>query len=90
MAKLTFALISKPASSRANKTGSWRVYKPRWKHDKCVGCRLCDIVCPEGCVSGTGKKKESTMNADFIYCKGCGICAKECPVKDIEMIMEVK
>jgi Pyruvate/2-oxoacid:ferredoxin oxidoreductase delta subunit len=24
------------------------------------------------------------------FCKGCGICAEECPVKDIEMVLEVR
>jgi pyruvate ferredoxin oxidoreductase delta subunit len=27
---------------------------------------------------------------DLDYCKGCGICAEECPVDAIEMIQEVK
>jgi Pyruvate/2-oxoacid:ferredoxin oxidoreductase delta subunit len=25
---------------------------------------------------------------DPMYCKGCGICANECPVKAIEMVRE--
>jgi Pyruvate/2-oxoacid:ferredoxin oxidoreductase delta subunit len=24
------------------------------------------------------------------FCKGCGICAHECPVDDIDMVLEVK
>jgi pyruvate ferredoxin oxidoreductase delta subunit len=27
---------------------------------------------------------------DYNYCKGCGICAEECPVDAIEMKMEVE
>jgi pyruvate ferredoxin oxidoreductase delta subunit len=27
---------------------------------------------------------------NFDYCKGCGICAEECPVDAIEMSREVK
>ncbi|KXA91095.1 pyruvate synthase, partial [candidate division MSBL1 archaeon SCGC-AAA259A05] len=27
---------------------------------------------------------------DLDYCKGCGICAKECPVDAIEMVKEEK
>jgi pyruvate ferredoxin oxidoreductase delta subunit len=25
---------------------------------------------------------------DYKYCKGCGICAEECPLKVIEMVEE--
>ena len=32
----------------------------------------------------------SVMVYDFDFCKGCGICANECPVKAIEMIVEGK
>jgi pyruvate ferredoxin oxidoreductase delta subunit len=27
---------------------------------------------------------------DYEFCKGCGLCAEECPVKDIEMVQEEK
>jgi len=30
--------------------------------------------------------KKSTI--DYIYCKGCGVCAKECPTKAINMVIE--
>ncbi|UCC61373.1 MAG: 4Fe-4S binding protein, partial [Dehalococcoidia bacterium] len=26
---------------------------------------------------------------DEDFCKGCGVCARICPAKDIEMILEV-
>jgi pyruvate ferredoxin oxidoreductase delta subunit len=26
---------------------------------------------------------------DYRYCKGCGVCANECPVDAIEMVREV-
>jgi 2-oxoisovalerate ferredoxin oxidoreductase delta subunit len=31
-------------------------------------------------------EKKSTI--DYIYCKGCGVCAEECPTKAITMVME--
>jgi Pyruvate/2-oxoacid:ferredoxin oxidoreductase delta subunit len=27
---------------------------------------------------------------DYDYCKGCGVCAEECPVKAIRMELEKK
>jgi Pyruvate/2-oxoacid:ferredoxin oxidoreductase delta subunit len=32
---------------------------------------------------------DTYFEADLEYCKGCGICAEECPTKAIEMITEV-
>jgi pyruvate ferredoxin oxidoreductase delta subunit len=78
-------IVSEPNSSLDNKTGTWRTERPVFKHDKCTGCKLCVLVCPDGVVHG----EEKTFDADLTYCKGCGICAAECPVDDIEMILEV-
>jgi pyruvate ferredoxin oxidoreductase delta subunit len=79
-------LISKPASSKANKTGSWRIeVRPNYLHKNCIGCKMCVFVCPEGCITGTEK---NAFNVDFTYCKGCGMCALICPKKDIEMVKE--
>jgi pyruvate ferredoxin oxidoreductase delta subunit len=35
-------------------------------------------------------KDEKMTGIDFEHCKGCGICAKECPFKAIEMEVEKK
>jgi pyruvate ferredoxin oxidoreductase delta subunit len=47
-------------------------------------CRFCWFYCPEGCIYD--KKEE--MVFDFTYCKGCGICANECPKDAIEMVRD--
>ncbi|MCK4652351.1 MAG: 4Fe-4S binding protein, partial [Methanosarcinales archaeon] len=31
-----------------------------------------------------------TFAADYDHCKGCGICASECPKDAIEMVLEEK
>ena len=79
-------IVVKPGSSKEYKTGSWRVKKPVFKHDKCTDCRICVMVCPDGVIFGEDKK----YWADMEFCKGCGICAEECPVDDIEMELEVR
>ncbi len=36
------------------------------------------------------KKAEIRYVLNSDYCKGCGICANECPIKGIKMILEEK
>ncbi len=79
-------LTAKPGSSMKHKTGSWRITKkPKFLKKECIACRMCILVCPEGCISG---KEKNTFICDYSYCKGCGICAYVCPKKDIEMVSE--
>ncbi len=72
------AAISEPGSTKKNKTGSWRTFKPIQDSEKCVECGLCYLYCPEGCI-------DLKFQPDYDYCKGCGICANECPVNAIKM-----
>ncbi len=88
-------LTVKPNSSRENKTGGWRTFKPDFIHEKCIACNTCALVCPEGICKPNkdGKKnKNGKIYYDFDpeYCKGCGICAANCPVKAIEMKLDKK
>jgi pyruvate ferredoxin oxidoreductase delta subunit len=81
-------LIAKPGSSKKNKTGSWRTKsKPKFLQKNCIACRLCVLICPEGCIEG---KEKNTFHCDYDYCKGCGLCAFICPKQDIEMVPEEK
>ncbi|HDD60174.1 MAG: pyruvate ferredoxin oxidoreductase subunit gamma [Thermoplasmata archaeon] len=75
-----------PGSFVENKTGSWRTFKPVFNRDKCVMCLLCWFYCPEGAIKRVDGGK--TLEFDFDYCKGCGICAEECPTKAIEMVRD--
>jgi pyruvate ferredoxin oxidoreductase delta subunit len=45
------------------------------------------MICPESCVHAT---KDDHFEPDYEFCKGCGLCAKECPAKGIEMEREEK
>lgn len=78
------------AIGEAGKTGAWRTVKPILINEKCIvvksgkpTCHLCWMFCPEMTVSRT---IPPIFNYD--YCKGCGICARECPVNAIKMIPE--
>jgi len=88
MEKLSIGCVAPPGESLVNKTGAWRSMRPVFKQQECIGCRACELACPEGCVFGDPKQKQFDFDPD--YCKGCGICATECPVDDIDMVMEEK
>ena len=81
-------LISKPGSSKRNKTGAWRVEeRPKFLQKDCIACNMCVLVCPEYCITGEGK---NTYIANYDFCKGCASCAVICPKKDIVMINEAE
>ncbi len=75
--------ISQPSIGSVGKTGSWRIFRPVKDDERCNECLLCWIFCPEACMT-----KKLEINYD--YCKGCGICAVECPRNAIAMVKEEK
>lgn len=88
-----YNLAVSPGTTKNNKTGSWRTFKPVVDHEKCIACGKCEQVCPEGVCFSSGKKNSKGIvyyENDLDYCKGCGICAKECPVGAITMEREEK
>ena len=52
----------------------------------CFECDNCYGVCPDNAVIKLGPGKRFKFNFD--YCKGCGMCANECPCGAIKMIPE--
>jgi 2-oxoacid:acceptor oxidoreductase delta subunit (pyruvate/2-ketoisovalerate family) len=52
----------------------------------CFECDNCYGVCPDNAVIKLGPGRRFQFNYD--YCKGCGICAQECPCGAIAMVPE--
>jgi 2-oxoacid:acceptor oxidoreductase delta subunit (pyruvate/2-ketoisovalerate family) len=52
----------------------------------CFECDNCYGVCPDNAVIKLGPGKRFEFNYDF--CKGCGLCATECPCGAIDMVAE--
>jgi pyruvate ferredoxin oxidoreductase delta subunit len=77
-------ILFEPGSAMKYKTGDWRAFKPNVDQGKCINCLLCWIFCPDAAII----RKEKFVDVNYDYCKGCGICANECPVKAITMTEE--
>lgn len=52
----------------------------------CFECDNCYGICPDNAVIKLGPGKRFEFNYDF--CKGCGLCAAECPCGAINMVPE--
>ncbi len=78
------SVILEGRTARKYKTGDWRTFQPVVDLEKCIGCLLCWIYCPEPAIDQSNGKVKISLD----YCKGCGICAYECPVKAISMVEE--
>ncbi len=83
---ITRAAVANPGSSVGYRTGSWRMGKiPVFVAERCTDCQICLDVCPEGIIVRLEQKKYAF---DPAYCKGCGLCAEECPKDAFEMAPE--
>lgn len=79
-------LIVEPGSSHNYKTGDWKTFKPVRK-DNCTHCLICWLYCPDSSII---VKDGKVVDIDYEHCKGCGVCARVCPLKEkaIEMKMD--
>jgi formate dehydrogenase (NADP+) beta subunit len=57
---------------------------------ECMSCDNCWTLCPDNSVLKVERSTEDNRNYvfDYDHCKGCGICAHECPVGFIAMVDE--
>lgn len=72
------SVVLEAGSAEKFKTGSWRALRPKWIKENCIQCLFCWIFCPDMAIRVKGGKRE---DFDYDFCKGCGICALECPGK---------
>lgn len=79
------AVIPSSGNSEEYVTGGWRSERPYRDDAKCTQCLLCWVFCPDSSVK---VQDEKVYDFDYDHCKGCGICAHECPSDAIEMVPE--
>ena len=66
-------------------SGSRTGFIPVLHEEKCIHCGLCDIVCPDNCLSwdilhyDDGSWYTRLRGIDYQYCKGCQACVDTCP-----------
>lgn len=83
------AYILSPGNAKTYETGDWRSFRPIWSEEKCIQCLRCWVFCPDDSILVRDAK---VVGIDYTHCKGCGICANECPSKvhAIEMKSEAE
>jgi pyruvate ferredoxin oxidoreductase delta subunit len=80
------SIVLEGGSAARFKTGSWRAFRPVWIEENCINCLFCWVFCPDMSV----KVKDGKMiGFDYDFCKGCGICALECPGKKGKKAIEM-
>ncbi|OIP22178.1 ferredoxin [bacterium CG_4_10_14_0_2_um_filter_33_32] len=79
--------VSEGGSAKDFLTGDWRQERPVINSKKCKQCFTCWGYCPEAAFI---TKNNKIIGINYLHCKGCGICAKECPNKAIDMVKEIK
>jgi pyruvate ferredoxin oxidoreductase delta subunit len=61
-----------------------RTFRPVIDPGKCVKCLRCFLLCPDGAID----KSEESLEIDYDYCKGCGVCSTACKFGAIAMLAE--
>jgi pyruvate ferredoxin oxidoreductase gamma subunit len=79
-------VVADPANTVVkNLSGSRTGHIPVFHADKCIHCGLCDLVCPDNCLSwdivqhADDSWDTRLRGVDYQYCKGCRACVDACP-----------
>jgi heterodisulfide reductase subunit A len=76
-----YAVSSRSASPMANKKVRTEAITAVVDRDRCVGCRMCEKLCPYG----AHRIEEGKSLVIDALCKGCGVCAAACLRRAITM-----
>lgn len=80
-------VILAAGNSTARHTGAWRLVRPVIDRDACTRCGFCFALCPDGVLA---RDANGYPVIDDGNCKGCLICANECPLRCIHVEKEVR
>lgn len=59
-----------------------------WVIEKCIGCTLCERICPSKAIELIGKGRYAEIRYFIGRCLFCGECVDVCPTEAIETTKE--
>ena len=80
-------VIPEGGNSAEKDVSGWRTYRPIHDKEKCINCLRCWIFCPDSAIMVEDGK---VVGINYQHCKGCGICAHECPPKVQAITMKLE
>jgi 2-oxoacid:acceptor oxidoreductase delta subunit (pyruvate/2-ketoisovalerate family) len=83
--RVLMPVVFEAGNSVEQRMSSWRSMRPVIERLQCTNCLICWIYCPEPAIY---RDAGGLVQIDYDHCKGCGICAEECPRKAIRMVVE--
>ena len=77
---ITGGINTEAGNSLKNFTGTFRRgEKPEFNETTCIHCFFCWVFCPDNAII---VENDKILGVNYDYCKGCGVCVNECPVKN--------
>ena len=88
--------VKRPIPAQWRGGGFALTYDAATKEENCIGCRLCEYICPSQIISVTLRKGEARQNGkgatyagsfllDYQACMQCELCVQVCPTDAIVM-----
>lgn len=78
--KLPMAGSTPAGTAKFFRTGDWADKIPKLIEEYCTNCYRCYFYCPDSAIAMvTGDDGKAYPQFDYYFCKGCGVCAHECP-----------